>query len=152
MNKEQNTDLKVDGYMNHFGDRMVVKPPTIVFTKPSSNSVSCCNRGVDFHQATPQPTEVEEIDMAKAIIYGDREKTYGHPALNLQRIAALWSTYFQIPITPEQVCWAMVLLKASREMNESKQDNRVDAMGYLALIGRIASFNKQQEEVCSPQS
>jgi len=35
------------------------------------------------------------------------------------------------------VCWMMVLLKASRQMNAPKRDNLVDAAGYIGLIERI---------------
>lgn len=30
---------------------------------------------------------------AEEIIYGDREKTYGHPSKNLQAIADMWTAY-----------------------------------------------------------
>lgn len=91
-------------------------------------------------------TEVPEsvLQEAQKIIYGDREKTYGRPDLNLTRIAALWDTYLQekylgniSTITSEDVCWMMTLMKCARQMNESKRDNLVDACGYIALIERI---------------
>jgi hypothetical protein len=88
-------------------------------------------------------TSKHAIDVARDIIFGDREKTYGHPAVNLRRIAAQWRTYInqkygvKVAITEEDICWMMVLLKMSRQMNEMKQDNLVDAIGYLALIDRI---------------
>ena len=33
------------------------------------------------------------LSEAHAIIYGDREKTYGHPAKNLKTIANMWTAY-----------------------------------------------------------
>jgi len=83
------------------------------------------------------------IDVAKEIIYGDREQTYGSPDLNLQRIADQWALYLEqkhgraIPISAEDVCWMMSDLKKVRQMNAHKQDNLTDAMGYIALIDRI---------------
>jgi hypothetical protein len=82
------------------------------------------------------------IDMAKDIVYGDREKTYGSPDVNLNRIAEQWELYLRqkyhalCPLTPEDVCWMMTQLKMSRQMHKPKQDNLVDAIGYLALIER----------------
>lgn len=80
---------------------------------------------------------------AQDIIWGDREQTYGKPDVNLKRIATLWNAYLYAKhggdrvITPEDVCWMMVLLKASRQMNAPKRDNLVDAAGYVGLIERI---------------
>jgi len=88
------------------------------------------------------------LDEAQGIIWGDREKTYGEPDVNLKRIATLWNAFLvsrykhgytgePYEITSEDVCWMMVLLKASRQMNAPKRDNLVDAAGYIGLIERI---------------
>lgn len=80
---------------------------------------------------------------AETIIYGDREATYGHPAKNLESIARFWTGYLkqkyglEAPLSPEDVCWMMALLKMSRQMNSHKRDNLIDAAGYLALIERV---------------
>lgn len=86
------------------------------------------------------------LDQAKAIIYGDRENTYGRPDKNLKCIAAMWSAYLAnrlnlraLPtdLTVDDVCWMMALLKASRAANShDHRDNLVDAVGYLALADR----------------
>jgi len=87
--------------------------------------------------------KVNAIDLAKDIIYGDREETYGHPSKNLVSIAQLWTIYLHqkygsnVIVNAEDVCWMMNLLKMTRQMNSSKQDNVVDAIGYLALIDRL---------------
>ena len=77
------------------------------------------------------------LDKAKEIVWGDREKTYGDPGINLERIALGWSVIFGVEVTAEQVAWAMVWLKTAREVNAVSEDNLVDAVGYLALIDRI---------------
>ncbi len=79
---------------------------------------------------------------AEAIIYGDREETYGDPAINLIRIANFWNTYLgnqdhEITLSPEDVAMMMVLLKIARQQHKFKLDNLVDAAGYLALIERV---------------
>ena len=89
----------------------------------------------------PAPPNI--FAQASNIIYGDREKTYGHPAKNLERIAHQWTLYLQqkysttISVTPEDVCWMMADLKKARQMNEDKHDNLLDAIGYIGLIDRI---------------
>jgi hypothetical protein len=78
------------------------------------------------------------LDEAQSIIYGDREKTYGNPAKNLNNIANFWSIYLDKEISAQDVATMMVLLKLARMMNDpSHRDSLVDAVGYLALIERI---------------
>lgn len=78
------------------------------------------------------------LDEAKEIIYGDREKTYGHPSVNLENIAKFWSVYLKKDVNAQDVATMMVLLKLARMMNQPDQrDSLVDSVGYLALIERI---------------
>jgi len=61
------------------------------------------------------------LEEATAIIYGDREQTYGKPSANLTRIGGQWSLYVQqkygvsVPLSEEDVCWMMVQLKMCRQ-------------------------------------
>jgi hypothetical protein len=78
------------------------------------------------------------LEEAQSIIYGDREKTYGHPAKNLLNIAKLWSIYLDKEVTAQDVATMMVLLKIARLKNQpDHRDSLVDSVGYLALIERI---------------
>ena len=105
---------------------------------------------VDFNKILDKEYAAKKsiLDEAQGIIWGDREKTYGEPDVNLKRIATLWNAFLvsrykhgftgePYEITSEDVCWMMVLLKASRQMNTPKRDNLVDAAGYIGLIERI---------------
>lgn len=84
------------------------------------------------------------LDEAKEIIYGDREKTYGHPAKNLMVIAKMWQAYIEAKgwkvydvLTPQDVAVMMMLLKCARLGNDPEhRDSLVDAAGYAALIER----------------
>jgi hypothetical protein len=78
---------------------------------------------------------------AHKIIYGDREKTYGHPAKNLNTIAVMWGSYLNAKptelITPKDVAAMMMLVKVARFANDpTHRDNLVDICGYAALIER----------------
>ena len=83
---------------------------------------------------------------ANAIIYGDREKTYGHPSKNLVTIAKMWNAYLVASgvaedgggdLTAKDVAAMMVLLKTARLANNpDHRDSLVDICGYAALIER----------------
>lgn len=87
-----------------------------------------------------QAPEESVLSEANRIIYGDREKTYGHPSQNLEVIANFWSDYlgaYEIVLTPKDVCVMMILLKAARLRNTpGHRDSVVDICGYAALIER----------------
>jgi hypothetical protein len=80
---------------------------------------------------------------ANAIIYGDREKTYGHPAKNLKTIAVMWNAYLNAKTTDvnelnaKDVAAMMMLVKVARFANDpDHRDNLVDICGYAALVER----------------
>ena len=75
------------------------------------------------------------LEEAQAIIYGDREKTYGHPSKNLNVIASYWSEHLGTIVTVEDVCIMMMLLKIALLRNTpGHRDSIVDTCGYAALI------------------
>ena len=87
--------------------------------------------------------KVSVLEEAQTIIYGDREKTYGHPAKNLKTIANMWNAYMNnmddgnFNISPKDVAAMMMLVKVARFANDpSHRDNLVDVCGYAALIER----------------
>jgi hypothetical protein len=73
---------------------------------------------------------------AKAIIQ-DRGQDYGHPQDNMQRTAALWSSFLEMPITDYQVASCMALVKLARSMETGKVDNYIDGAAYLAIAGQL---------------
>lgn len=78
------------------------------------------------------------LDEAKKVIWGDREKTYGKPEVNMERIAGFWSIIFGHPVTVEQACLGMAAVKMSRLVhNPDHRDSQVDLCGYTALLERI---------------
>lgn len=87
------------------------------------------------------------LDIAKDIIYSDREQAYGEPRFNLDTIAQLWSVYLQrrftnsedaMELRAEDVAQLMILLKTARLIHHpNHKDSLVDQAGYAALQGRI---------------
>ena len=77
------------------------------------------------------------LEEAGRIIYGDREKTYGHPSKNLETIANFWGEYLGTKLSAKDVAVMMILLKAARLRNDiTHRDSVVDICGYAALIER----------------
>lgn len=92
------------------------------------------------------------LDEAAKIIYGDREKTYGDPALNLKRIALIWKAILGIDITPDQVCLCMTGVKLARLANDPlHHDSQVDTCGYMALLERIQQLQLPEENKDDPR-
>lgn len=77
------------------------------------------------------------LEEAQEQVFGKQEKKYGHPAVNMVRIARLWSAILEINITPKQVGLMFVASKIAREMNAHSKDNLVDIAGYAAVIERL---------------
>ena len=81
---------------------------------------------------------------AEQCICRDRESEYGKPENNFVKIATFWNVYLQGRIIQdldaEDVAILMSLLKIARITTGTfKADSYIDAVGYLALAGEIAS-------------
>lgn len=80
---------------------------------------------------------------SRNIVCGSRRSQYGSPERNLQRIAEQWTLYLtqrygkDVKVSAEDVCWMMADLKKCRQMNATKIDNMVDAVGYISMIGEL---------------
>lgn len=72
---------------------------------------------------------------AQALVLGDRNAAYGNPAGDYAKVAKIWSgllhPILKRDITPEEAILCMVGLKLAREVHAHKDDNIVDAHGYL---------------------
>ncbi len=70
-----------------------------------------------------------------ADILDERGMEYGHPAINIRRIADLWASYFGREIDPLDVCICMALVKVSRIVETPNRDSFIDLVSYAALAG-----------------
>lgn len=90
----------------------------------------------DGERIVADPTVTHEAD---GLIRGARQKEYGPPKVNFQRIADGWGAYLlgrdlaEQPLTPHDVANLMVILKAVRAAEGYKRDTVVDIIGYAAL-------------------
>ena len=76
------------------------------------------------------------LNEARATIQ-DRGLDYGHPQDNMQRTAALWSSYLEMPVTDYQVAMCMALVKVARSMETAKTDTYVDLTAYVAIAAQL---------------
>ena len=78
------------------------------------------------------------LTTAAALIGGDRNTVHGDIQSSFEKIANMWSAFLGTPITPEQVCWCMTLLKAARATTGTPVDDHyIDGAGYAALAGQV---------------
>src|SRR6185503_9141984 len=76
---------------------------------------------------------------AKALnlVVGDRNEAYGPPALDYAGTAKAWSGLLidklkpGVEINAREAILMMVVLKCRREVTKPKEDNRIDAIGYI---------------------
>lgn len=89
----------------------------------------------------------QTLEAAAALINGDREKDYGTPQENFQRIATCWEMYIGVTIAPHDVALMMAMLKIARLAHDpSKEDSYIDAAGYMALANELANGARQNEQ------
>jgi hypothetical protein len=86
------------------------------------------------------------LSEAKKCICGNREEDYGSPEDNFNRIAALWSAYFDKNFTAKDVAMAMSLMKIARIKAGTKSDSYIDLAGYAACAGEIESYNEYRKK------
>lgn len=94
----------------------------------------CVRRGIEIiYTGLPEKINREKLlDEARRIVCGDRDRQYGKPEDNFEKISKLWSYYLTYPISKGDVAMMMILLKVAREGEKHKHDNLVDIAGYAA--------------------
>ena len=76
----------------------------------------------------------ECLDAAKQCVCSDRDQQYGSPDVNMKKIAEFWTTYKGVEFSPKDVGVMMALLNIARiSSGQSKDDNYIDASGFLSL-------------------
>lgn len=128
------------------GDLPYPENPRNTWTPPPSwqgvrgTPAPCASEGV-FSEA-----DISILTEAHKIVYGDRQRDYGHPAADFSRTASLANVLLggklREDLDARDVALFMVCVKLSREVNEHKRDNLVDAAGYLECLSRVERFLK----------
>jgi hypothetical protein len=50
----------------------------------------------------------------------------------------MWSQILGAPVSPQQIAMCMIATKLCREVHRAKHDNRLDIIGYAALLDDIS--------------
>jgi len=80
----------------------------------------------------------EILKEADRLTHGDRNKNYGTPLVNHQRIAQLWSVWLETEITPAQAAMCLALVKVARLIETPDHlDSFVDLAAYASIAGEI---------------
>jgi hypothetical protein len=106
-----------------------------------------------------EPIRVSILREGAELTAGDRNIEYGEPRENFENIALLWNAYLHgkyggeiidrknVQLTPEDVAWFCVLLKAARTfIGKPKADTYTDAAVYAAIAGELAILAKLEED------
>jgi hypothetical protein len=88
----------------------------------------------------------EILDGARKATCGDRDRQYGKPETNFNRIAILWNAHLEVAfgsgaarLAAEDVCWMLSQVKQARAIHGFNLDNYVDGAGYIACGGEVAA-------------
>lgn len=86
------------------------------------------------HDTSDKLPRQKMLEEAAEIVSGQRDRQYGGPEDNFNRIAKIWSVILGIEVTKEDVAMMMVGLKVARFANRSgfQADTWVDIAGYAA--------------------
>ena len=89
-------------------------------------------------------TRAEVLDTAKEYVTKDRAADHGDMEDNFKTIAIYWSVHLGVEVLPHDVGTMMMLLKAARAKSNPKHaDNYIDAAGYAACAGELATEDKE---------
>ncbi|MDL2224666.1 DUF6378 domain-containing protein [Eubacteriales bacterium OttesenSCG-928-M02] len=82
----------------------------------------------------------EYLNAARECVCGARQDEYGDAQRNFDAIAEIWGWYTGYYFDAQDVAIMMAGMKLARlKTGEPKEDSFVDAIGYLALAGELAS-------------
>lgn len=95
-------------------------------------------------------TRSEILDKAKEIVNGQREQDYGAVENNFGLIGQLWTVYLDHLVTAADVANMMCLFKIARiKTGRGTEDSYIDAVGYMACGGEIATEGVAEEKPTS---
>lgn len=113
----------------------VLPVPPVIFLRAAGCLVT---NGVAAIGSKGVLKRMDSKQKAEELVNGKRQADYGHPKVNMKRIARIWSGILDIDVTPEQVALCMVGLKLARLVHSPEhEDTQVDMMGYLRVLQRL---------------
>ena len=87
------------------------------------------------------------LEEAQRIVYGARQKDYGHPIDDFTKTGKMWSVILGVEkVLPEQVALCMIAVKISRQLNHPKRDNVVDGAGYFGTLALVMEEKERRKK------
>ncbi len=87
------------------------------------------------------------LDQARALVRGDRNRSYGSGVVEMERIGRMWGGLLdREPIDGPTVAMMMVSLKLVRATVRDNPDDLVDCAGYLLIAGDGRMHNPPVEQ------
>lgn len=94
---------------------------------------------------------LEVLAEAARLTAGERDKTYGSPMRNHERIAAIWSVILGIEVRPDQVALCMVGTKLARLAETwDHEDSFVDAAAYCGIAAECVAEMRDRDRTITP--
>lgn len=87
-------------------------------------------------EATPH-TKADAARRAIELLEGPRQKDYGDPRDDFERVTRLFYEMTGTHIDPADVPLFMIAIKLSRERHRPKPDNMVDVIGYASIRAHL---------------
>jgi hypothetical protein len=99
-----------------------------------------------------EPTRIAALREAARLTDGQRDRQYGSPQENFDRIAKIWTILFHREFSTEDVAIAFAAVKLARFAADSgfQPDTWIDLAGYAACgyeVGENLHFNRGGEAV-----
>ena len=77
------------------------------------------------------------LKKADSLVNGERQSDYDDPVKNFELIARIASLCSGKELTPRDCCITLISVKLARQAFKHKEDNLIDACGYLEILNRI---------------
>lgn len=95
--------------------------------------------GIEVPQAAQAASALAVCREAAEVVSGNGRTVPRDPMRCHARIAALWSAFLGVTISPTDAALMMVLLKAARAITgDFNRDDYIDMTGYAAIAGELA--------------
>jgi len=111
---------------------------------------------VDLRRPASKEADRSPCRRALDLVYGDRQRDYGHPADNWGRIARYWSAYLfnrfgiSVLVEPRDVGWMNILQKIARDNEQELAENIDDTAGYAEGMHLVAERDASQTSETYP--
>jgi hypothetical protein len=151
-NPNINDESAIRAEAQGFTDFVLRHSPTInVKGTASSEAEDLCANDPDLDKAPGSPCK-----RALNLVYGDRQRDYGHPADNWGRIARYWSAYLfnrfgiSVLVEPRDVGWMNILQKIARDNETELGENIDDTAGYAEGMHLVTERDASQTSETYP--